>query len=222
MSVSTLTDHSFGSERVLRSGSLAFVIGVHLLATWAILSLARSEPMTSGAKPLFVEFIAPEVAPEPLPPIPEPPPKPIEKPKPKPIITTQAKTPEPPPMEAPPEPKEPEPLPPIQAAPPPQPGPPAPAPVEPPRFDMAYLNNPPPVYPSVSRRMAEEGTVKMNVLVSAQGRALKVEIHTSSGYSRLDQAALNAVRNWKFVPAKRGDTPVEGWALVPLVFVLNQ
>ena len=222
MSVSTLADHSFGSERVLRSGSLAFVIGLHLLATWAILSLARSEPMTSGAKPLFVEFIAPEVAPEPLPPIPEPPPKPIEKPKPKPIITTQAKTPEPPPMEAPPEPKEPEPLPPIQAAPPPQPGPPAPAPVEPPRFDMAYLNNPPPVYPSVSRRMAEEGTVKMNVLVSAQGRALKVEIHTSSGYSRLDQAALNAVRNWKFVPAKRGDTPVEGWALVPLVFVLNQ
>jgi len=64
--------------------------------------------------------------------------------------------------------------------------------------------------------------VKMNVLVSAQGRALKVEIHTSSGYSRLDQAALNAVRHWKFVPAKRGDTPVEGWALVPLVFVLNQ
>jgi protein TonB len=217
-----VADHSFGGERGLRGGSFVFVIGMHLLAAWAILSLARSEPMVSGAKPLFVEFIAPEVAPEPLPPMPEPPPKPVEKPKPKPIITTKAKTAEPPPMEAPPEPQEPEPLPPIQATPPPQPGPPEPAPVEPPRFDMAYLNNPPPVYPAVSRRMAEEGTVKMNVLVSAQGRALKVEIHTSSGYSRLDQAALNAVRHWKFVPAKRGDTPVEGWALVPLVFVLNQ
>jgi protein TonB len=217
-----VADHFFDGERSLRGGSLVFVIAMHLILAWAILTLAKAEPITSGAKPLTVQFITPEVAPEPLPVIPEPPPKPIEKPKPKPIITTKAQTPEPPPMEAPPEPAEPEPLPPIQAAPPPEPGPPTPPPLEPPRFNMAYLNNPLPPYPAVSRRMGEEGTVRMNVLVSADGQALKVELASSSGFPRLDQAAINAVKNWKFVPAKRGDTPVEGWALVPFVWTLKQ
>lgn len=93
--------------------------------------------------------------------------------------------------------------------------------LEPPRADLAYLDNPPPRYPTISKRLGETGSVLLRVLVSAQGQALEVEVKTSSGYARLDTAAVEAVRQWKFLPARRGDTAVSGWALVPLHFVLS-
>ena len=46
-------------------------------------------------------------------------------------------------------------------------------------------------------------------------------INTSSGSDRLDRAALDAVRRWKFVPARLGDTPVDAWVLVPIAFSLD-
>jgi protein TonB len=48
-----------------------------------------------------------------------------------------------------------------------------------------------------------------------------VEIRTSSGVERLDRAALDAVRRWRFVPARQGDTPVDAWVLVPIRFSLD-
>lgn len=108
------------------------------------------------------------------------------------------------------------------AAPHPVAAPPAHEPVTPARFDAAYLRNPAPPYPSAARRMNEEGKVVLSVRVSPQGSAEQVEVKTSSGSIRLDEAAINTVRNWKFVPAKRGDTPIESWALVPIAFKLEQ
>lgn len=70
--------------------------------------------------------------------------------------------------------------------------------------------------------MNEEGKVVLSVRVSPQGTAEQIEVKTSSGSVRLDEAAINTVRNWKFVPAKRGDTPVESWVLVPIAFKLEQ
>lgn len=99
---------------------------------------------------------------------------------------------------------------------------PAHEPVTPAKFDAAYLRNPAPAYPSAARRMNEEGKVVLSVRVSPQGTAEQVEVKTSSGSVRLDEAAINTVRNWKFVPAKRGDTPIESWALVPIAFKLEQ
>jgi protein TonB len=93
--------------------------------------------------------------------------------------------------------------------------------VVPPRFDAAYLSNPPPAYPLISRRMHEQGRVLLQVLVSAAGDAAKVELKTSSGSSRLDEAALETVRNWRFVPAKQGQQPVDAWVLVPIAFTLS-
>lgn len=90
-----------------------------------------------------------------------------------------------------------------------------------PRFDAAYLNNPDPTYPAISRRIGEEGRVILRVLVSADGRANQVEIHTSSGSSRLDQAALGAVQRWRFEPARQGATAVAAWVLVPISFHLD-
>lgn len=101
---------------------------------------------------------------------------------------------------------------------------PAPAKAEPfveARFGADYLSNPKPPYPPASRRLEESGTVYLRVHVSEEGSALKVELKTSSGFPRLDQSALETVAHWKFVPARRGETPVASWVVVPIVFSLK-
>lgn len=89
------------------------------------------------------------------------------------------------------------------------------------RFDADYLRNPKPVYPSMSRRLGEEGKVLLRVRVSTQGLALSVDIRQSSGYLRLDEAARAAVEKWRFVPAQRGSEAIEATVLVPLAFSLD-
>lgn len=98
---------------------------------------------------------------------------------------------------------------------------PEPAPVTPPRFDAAYLKNPAPVYPPLSRRSGEQGNVTLRVRVTEDGHAAEISVRTSSGSPRLDEAAQAAVREWRFVPAKQGDQAVAAWVLVPLVFKLE-
>lgn len=90
------------------------------------------------------------------------------------------------------------------------------------RFDADYLKNPAPPYPPLSRRMGEEGKVILRVQVSAEGLAEAAEIKTSSGSLRLDEAALRTVQRWRFIPAKRGDSPVASSVLVPIIFKLEQ
>lgn len=90
-----------------------------------------------------------------------------------------------------------------------------------PRFDAAYLDNPAPVYPALSRRIGEEGRVVLRVFVDASGRANQVEINTSSGSPRLDQSAQDTVARWKFFPAQRGAEAIGAWVLVPIVFNLR-
>lgn len=104
--------------------------------------------------------------------------------------------------------------------------PPAPAPAEPPRvvpprFDAAYLNNPPPVYPAAARRRGEHGRVQLRVYVTAAGTAEQVELFRTSGSGALDAAAREAVERWRFVPARQGDRPVGAWVIVPVVFTLE-
>lgn len=70
--------------------------------------------------------------------------------------------------------------------------------------------------------MGEEGKVMLRVSVTPQGTAAEVQIHTSSGSPRLDESAQKTVRNWKFIPAKQGDTAVQSWVLVPIIFKLEQ
>lgn len=97
----------------------------------------------------------------------------------------------------------------------------APATVAPPRFDADYLDNPAPVYPTLSKRMGEEGKVLLRVHVDANGNAIAVDIRASSGSQRLDNAAIDAVRRWKFVPARQDDKSVDAWVLVPIDFSLR-
>lgn len=94
--------------------------------------------------------------------------------------------------------------------------------ISPPRFDADYLENPPPNYPPLSKKAKEEGTVLLRVLVDASGHADKVELKESSGFERLDRAALNVVQRWRFVPARQGSEQVAAWVVVPIVFNLRQ
>lgn len=89
------------------------------------------------------------------------------------------------------------------------------------RLDTHYLSNPPPEYPEVARELGQEGTVLLQVKVSASGLVLQVSVHRSSGYSSLDAAAINAVRRWKFVPANVGNVALEDDAIIPVNFSLE-
>jgi protein TonB len=100
-------------------------------------------------------------------------------------------------------------------------GKPAPASLVLPSSDADYLNNPPPAYPRMSKRMGEQGTVIVRVLIGLQGSAEQAEIRTSSGYERLDKAALETVQRWRYSPGKRHGTPEAMWFNVPVRFVLE-
>ena len=90
-----------------------------------------------------------------------------------------------------------------------------------PSTDADYLNNPPPAYPRLSKRMGEQGTVIVRVFIGLQGTAEQAEIRTSSGYDRLDKAALETVQRWRYVPGKRHGNPEAMWFNVPVRFVLE-
>jgi protein TonB len=66
-----------------------------------------------------------------------------------------------------------------------------------------------------------QGTVLLRVHVLPDGHADSVEVRQSSGARALDEAALEAVRHWTFVPAMRGKTALAGWATVPIEFKLS-
>jgi len=91
----------------------------------------------------------------------------------------------------------------------------------PPSFSAAYLSNPAPRYPLASRRSGEQGTVTLRVLVTREGSPARVDVEKSSGSPHLDAAALQAVKAWRFTPARQGQNAIESWMLVPVVFRLE-
>lgn len=197
--------------------------------------------LAAGAQPLRDEVIIPAMvvaesvdlaAPAPRPEAPEPAPKPARR-EVKHEAAPRKPAPEPSPLPA--AAPSPEPLPAAPAAEressPPSPArrevaaaptaPPAPPKVELPSANAAYLDNPPPEYPRLSRRLGEQGRVVLRVLIGVDGSAAQAEIRASSGFERLDQAALRAVLRWKYVPGRRGGAPEAMWFNVPVQFVLE-
>lgn len=98
---------------------------------------------------------------------------------------------------------------------------PAPAPISPPDAFAGSLDNPAPRYPVESRRRREEGTVRLRVVVTADGRVKEIGVARSSGFDRLDDAALDAVRKWRFRPGMQAGTPVEALGFVSIPFKLQ-
>lgn len=199
--------------------SFLLVVGVHLGVLAAVVltpsplkPLEISQPTIQGV----IVMAQPEVVqppPEPLPPPPpekKPEPKPMPKPLPKaPPSERAVKAPEPKPD-----------LPPAVEQ-PAEPKPAQPAPVVPPSQDASQISNPAPVYPSLSRRLREEGTVVLDILIKANGNVSEIKLKTSSGFKRLDDAAIKAVKHWRYTPATQAGIAIDFWYIQPLEFNLH-
>ncbi|EIJ48911.1 TonB protein [Herbaspirillum sp. GW103] len=208
-------------------GPLGLIILLHIAFFWALQSGLVHQVASAVPKEVIATFIVPEKAPEPAPPKAEPaPPKPVKIVKkvvtpPKPIPVTE--TPAPTAITAPPQPPQPAaPAPQVAAEPTPAPAAP-PGPVLPKQITsgIEYIEKPNPTYPSVSRRMGEEGVVEFRVTVNTSGRAEKVEITKSSGYSRLDDAARNAIMRAVFKPYIENGRAITVSTVGSLAFRLN-
>lgn len=204
--------------------SIAIVVG-HGLLLWALLQLNLVQQVIRQAAPLMVQIVSPTRERPPEPPIqvqaPRPPmpqtvlamPVPevlVQRENPPPTITVQAAatpvTPPPAPALAPPAPPSPPPQPALQKV---------------PASALRYLVEPPVEVPRLSRRMRESGTVLLRVVVDLRGLPRSVTLLRSSGFERLDQQALGAMRLARFVPCTDGGKPVECESDAPIVYELE-
>lgn len=213
--------------------SPAALIGVALahagLLGLMVLMPKAPEPLIAP-RPLMVSLVQPpteesqpQIQPQPRPP------KPVAKPAVKPAPVLAAKpTPAPQPVIEAQEPRpyaapEPvaEPSPPAPAIEAAQPAP-SPSQSATPARPADYLANPNPPYPALSKRLGEEGTVRLNILVNPDGSVAQLELLESSGHPRLDRSAMTTVQSqWKFEPARQGGTAVAAWVIVPIQFTLR-
>ena len=84
-----------------------------------------------------------------------------------------------------------------------------------------YNKNPPPKYPRTAIKRGYQGTTELMVLVNKNGSVDDLWLFESSGYSILDEVALQSVKNWLFTPGKKGDRAIEMWVRVPVRFQLQ-
>nr|WP_307603685.1 energy transducer TonB [Variovorax boronicumulans] len=216
----------FGLSRnvVIASGVIVF----HAAALWALQSglLRRAAEVVIPVEIMsqFVEPPKPKVEPPPPPPPPPPkvakappPPRPqaIREPKPTPAPQAPVGTTEPPPPPAPPA----APTPPAPPALPP--APPAPPAVQLPSSNADYLQNPKAVYPAMSKRLGEQGKVIVKVLVGVDGLPKSAEVKKSSGFDRLDEAAIEYIMKCRFVPGKVNGVVQAMSYDAPVNYVLN-
>jgi len=94
--------------------------------------------------------------------------------------------------------------------------------LEPPRADAGYLKNPPPAYPKMLLKRGVEGSVLVRARVQDDGRCSQVLLKESSGFRLFDEAALSAVRGWRFVPARQGTQTVVAWVDIPIAFRITR
>jgi protein TonB len=207
---------------------LMFVIAIHGGILYFLFKQQLIPPPKQLAT-LMVNFIPsakPKEEPQPEAPPPPPKPKPERKPQPRQLV---AKAPVVSPSEpvAPPPPPEPEPV----SEPEPEPAPaveaPAPQQMAPGPVTLSSelsvscpeLNAP--AYPALSKRLGEEGKLVLRVELDERGHVHVAQVVNSSGFKRLDEAALTAVKTWRCTPPIRNGQPVRAVALQPFNFVLQ-
>ena len=78
-----------------------------------------------------------------------------------------------------------------------------------------------PAYPSSGRRLGIQGMTTLRVYVAADGRVGEVMVQESAGHPDLDNAAADAVKQWRFEPGRRGAEPVGVWVLLLVQFRLR-
>ncbi|NUZ04460.1 energy transducer TonB [Piscinibacter koreensis] len=223
-------------SRPQRHALIATMVGAHVALGWGLLQISNVREAVVEAAPIFVSLIAPPAPPPPKvvppPPVPQPPrprPQRVEPRPPPPTVIAAAPSPAPAPFVVPappplPEPSAPAPAPAPPPAPPapPAPPPPPPAPKVIPASAVQYLVRPVPEYPRLSQRNGETGRVMIDVLIEAEGPPKTVRLAASSGFSRLDNAALEAVRKARFKPHFENGQTTAVWATIPLEFELEK
>ena len=214
-SPATLPASSSYTPRANR-GAIVAVVLAHVAALWAMIHFDVIAIRRTPPQKLAVTMV--EVA---------PPPPPHEEARVAPATKIETPVVAPPPVVA----LQPPPSPVIAAPPPPEPAvapPAAPAPVAvaapaspgPVAADILadVLDAPPPRFPAESRRLRESGTVRLRVVVSAGGRVAEVTVAKTSGFDRLDKAAMEAVRRWRFRPRVVAGSAAEAIGFVPVTF----
>jgi periplasmic protein TonB len=222
------------TRRAIVLPSLIIVLAVHAALLYFLFQQQIIPPPEQLAT-LLVNFIPsskPEkiLKPEAPPPAPKPKPKPAKKPLPRQLAAKAPVVAEDEPVAPPPEPEpEPEPAPELESQPEPAPAAVADAPVQMPQgpvtlsaeLSVACPELSAPAYPALSRRLGEEGKLVLRVELDESGRVSMAEIVDSSGYKRLDEAAMVAVKSWRCNPPERNGLPVRAIALQPFNFVLQ-
>jgi len=218
----------------------AAVVIIHAALLGVALTMHREPlPRPIEAKSITAQLISetPQPAPQPVavetPPPPKPVPQPVPKPQPKPKVKPKIE-PKPTPMPVTEAPSQiaapaPEPTPPAPPQPAPQPAAPAAPAIGKPSMDLAAPKNvahlscniAQPDYPSMSKRRGETGTAVIRLTVGLSGKIENVTLQKSSGSSRLDDAALEAVRGSACSPYKENGEAIRATATVPFVFSLN-
>ena len=89
------------------------------------------------------------------------------------------------------------------------------------RYNVSELNNPRPAYPLVARKRGYQGRVVLRVFVTTSGKCGDVKLVKTSGYKALDNAAITAVREWRFMPAQQGNEIKASWVEIPINFILK-
>ena len=210
-----------GLSATQRRAMVGCVVVAHVVGAWGLLQVRAVRETVLAAAPVFVSLIAPPAPPVPVPP---PAPQPVRKLQPAPPLIAAAPSPAPAAFvvpAAPPQPAEAHapPAPVIVVA---APAPPAPAPAPPPctipASAVQYLEPPVLVYPRLSERNGERGRVMVRVFIDTLGLPQNVQVSQSSGFSRLDDAAVSAVRKARFKPYTENGQPAAGWAVVPADF----
>jgi len=193
----------------------AVAVGLHAAVLGALLSYAPARSALLSVTPIMVDWLA---APKPEPVVEPPNPRPVHRPIPRPVEqkaplqTAPAESPSPIVAPTPPPPPPTEPVAAVQSP---------PTAITAPVFDAAYLQNPSPAYPTLSRRLKEQGKVILRVRVNPAGTADEVQVRTSSGFPRLDESARDTVAHWRFAPARRGAEAISEWVLIPVSFRLE-
>ena len=210
------------SQAANRRVVIVTMLLVHGIAIVGLLNASRLRDAVADAKPIFLTVVdtpAPMTRSTPLPPPPSlrvPAPPPLELP-----LIAPEPSPSPSPLVA----QVVAPTPAAPAAPVAEPAPvqaavAAPAPKTIPASAVQYLVPPAPVYSRVSARMKESGKALIRVYIDEAGMPRNVQLATSTGFARLDDAALAAVRNCRFKPYLENGVAVAGWAAIPIEFEL--
>ncbi|WP_090828244.1 energy transducer TonB [Nitrosovibrio tenuis] len=199
---------------------LMFVIAAHGALFYFLLKQQFIAP-PKQLETLLVNFIPaarPKEEPKPEPPVP-PKSQPVKKPQSRQLVAETPAISESEPVALPPQP-EPEPEPVAVAEPPPAQMPAGPITLSS-ELSVACPELNAPAYPALSRRLGEEGKLMLRVELDEKGRVNVAQVINSSGFKRLDEAAMAAVKTWRCNPPVRNGQPVRAVALQPFNFVLQ-